>query len=50
MIAVMTPAEFNDYKGADISLAACGRRATIIPESEIPALLGHRHTYASDHA
>ncbi|KPW06701.1 Adenosylhomocysteinase [Pseudomonas syringae pv. atrofaciens] len=48
MSAVMTPAEFNDYKVADISLAAWGRRETIIAESEMPALMGLRRKYAGD--
>ena len=29
MSAVITPADFNDYKVADMSLAAWGRRETI---------------------
>ena len=32
MSAVLTPAGFNDFKVADISLAAWGRRETIIAE------------------
>ena len=40
MSAVMTPAGFTDFKVADISLAAWGRREIIIAESEMPALMG----------
>ncbi len=46
MSAVITPADFNDYKVADMSLAAWGRRETIIAESEMPALMGLRRKYA----
>ena len=42
MSAVMTPAGFTDFKVADISLAAWGRREIIIAESEMPALMGLR--------
>ena len=35
MSAVMTPAGFTDFKVADISLAAWGRREIIIAESEV---------------
>ncbi len=41
-------ATFNDYKVADISLAAWGRRELIIAESEMPALMGMRSKYASE--
>ncbi|WP_418338179.1 adenosylhomocysteinase, partial [Pseudomonas citronellolis] len=47
MSAVMTPAGFTDYKVADISLAAWGRRELIIAESEMPALMGLRRKYAA---
>ncbi|MFS2126624.1 adenosylhomocysteinase [Pseudomonas sp. Pseusp97] len=47
MSAVMTPAGFTDYKVADISLAAWGRRELIIAESEMPALTGLRRKYAA---
>ena len=47
MSAVMTPADFNDYKVADMSLAAWGRREIIIAESEMPALMGMRRKYAA---
>ncbi|MCO6056374.1 adenosylhomocysteinase [Pseudomonas sp. MOB-449] len=46
MSAVMTPADFTDYKVADISLAAWGRRELIIAESEMPALMALRRKYA----
>ncbi|MEV1306450.1 adenosylhomocysteinase [Pseudomonas aeruginosa] len=46
MSAVMTPAGFTDYKVADITLAAWGRRELIIAESEMPALTGLRRKYA----
>jgi adenosylhomocysteinase len=48
MSAVNTPADFTDYKVADMSLAAWGRRETIIAESEMPALMGLRRKYASE--
>jgi len=48
MSAVNTPAGFNDYKVADISLAAWGRREVIIAESEMPALMGLRRKYQEE--
>ncbi|AQY68976.1 MULTISPECIES: adenosylhomocysteinase [Pseudomonas] len=48
MSAVITPADFNDYKVADMSLAAWGRRETFIAESEMPALMGLRRKYAAE--
>ncbi len=48
MSAVITPADFNDYKVADMSLAAWGRRETIIAESEMPALMGLRRKYSEE--
>ncbi|MGV8841752.1 MAG: adenosylhomocysteinase [Pseudomonas sp.] len=48
MSAVPTPAGFTDFKVADISLAAWGRREIIIAESEMPALMGLRHKYAGE--
>ena len=42
MSAVLTPAGFTDFKVADISLAAWGRKEIIIAESEMPALMGLR--------
>jgi adenosylhomocysteinase len=48
MSAVITPADFTDYKVADMSLAAWGRRETIIAESEMPALMGLRRKYAAE--
>lgn len=43
----MSAKDFNDYKVADISLADWGRREIIIAESEMPALMGLRHRYAT---
>jgi hypothetical protein len=40
-------AAFADFKVADISLAAWGRREIIIAESEMPALMGMRRKYAA---
>ena len=48
MSAASTPADFNDFKVADISLAAWGRREIIIAESEMPALMGLRSKYAGE--
>ena len=48
MSAVITPAGFTDYKVADMSLAAWGRRETFIAESEMPALMGLRRKYAAE--
>lgn len=36
MSAVMTPAGFTDYKVADITLAAWGRRELIIADRKCP--------------
>ena len=47
MSAVLTPAGFTDFKVADISLAAWGRKEIIIAESEMPALMGLRRKYAA---
>ena len=41
-------AAFTDFKVADMSLAAWGRRETIIAESEMPALMGLRRKYAGE--
>ena len=40
-------AAFTDYKVADISLAAWGRREIIIAESGMPALMGMRRKYGA---
>ena len=48
MSAVNTPAGFTDFKVADISLAAWGRREVIIAESEMPALMGLRRKYLEE--
>ena len=42
MSAVITPADFNDYKVADISLADFGRREIKLAEREMPALMALR--------
>ncbi len=41
-------AAFADYKVADMTLAAWGRREIIIAESEMPALMGMRRKYAAE--
>jgi adenosylhomocysteinase len=41
-------AVFADYKVADMTLAAWGRREIIIAESEMPALMGMRRKYAAE--
>ena len=41
-------AAFADYKVADMTLAAWGRREIIIAESEMPALMGMRLKYAAE--
>jgi adenosylhomocysteinase len=38
---------FTDYKVADISLAAWGRKEIILAETEMPALMGLRRKYAA---
>ena len=48
MSAATTPADFNDYKVADISLADWGRREIQIAESEMPALMSLRRKYAAE--
>ena len=47
-MSAATPTGFTDFKVADISLAAWGRRETIIAESEMPALMGLRRKYAAE--
>ena len=47
-MSAATPTGFTDFKVADISLAAWGRRETIIAESEMPALMGLRRKYAGE--
>ena len=37
----------GDYKVADISLAAWGRKEIILAEAEMPALMGLRRKYAA---
>ena len=46
MNAVVNP-NFSDYKVADISLAAWGRKEIQIAESEMPALMAIREEYAA---
>src|SRR5256885_13777466 len=46
MNAVVNP-NFKDYKVADISLAAWGRKEIQIAESEMPALMAIRQEYAA---
>src|SRR5690349_15633146 len=46
MNAVVNP-NFKDYKVADISLAAWGRKEIAIAESEMPALMAIREEYAA---
>lgn len=48
MSAVLSPVPFTDYKVADISLAAWGRKEIIIAESEMPALMGLRRKYLAE--
>jgi len=38
---------FTDYKVADISLAAWGRKEIILAETEMPALMGLRRKYSA---
>ncbi len=40
--------EKQDYKVADISLADWGRKEIVIAQSEMPALMKLRETYASE--
>ncbi|QAX81469.1 adenosylhomocysteinase [Candidatus Pseudomonas adelgestsugas] len=48
MSVAKTRVDFNDYKVANISLAAWGRREIIIAEFEMPALMGLRRKYATE--
>ena len=41
------PADFSDYKVADITLADFGRREITLAEAEMPALMGLRRRYAA---
>lgn len=48
MTATATAANFNDYKVADIGLAAWGRKEIQIAEGEMPALMALREKYRAD--
>jgi adenosylhomocysteinase len=41
-----TPSQFNDYKVADLSLAAWGRKEILIAETEMPGLTAIRDEFA----
>ena len=47
MNAVLKPAVFNDYKVADMSLAAWGRKEIRIAETEMPGLMSIREEFAA---
>ncbi len=47
MNAVLKPAVFNDYKVADMSLAAWGRKEIRIAETEMPGLMAIREEFAA---
>ena len=47
MNAVTEPT-FNDYKGADISLADWGRKEIAIAETEMPGLMSLREKYGKE--
>jgi adenosylhomocysteinase len=47
MNAVLKPAAFTDYKVADTSLAAWGRKEIKIAETEMPGLIAIRDEYAA---
>ena len=47
MNAVLKPAVFNDYKVADMSLAAWGRKEIRIAETEMPGLMAIRDEFAA---
>lgn len=48
MTAALVTPDFSDYKVADISLAAWGRKEIAIAESEMPALMALREKYKAD--
>ena len=47
-LSVQENAVAQDYKVADISLAAFGRREVTLAEAEMPALMTLRHKYAAE--
>ncbi len=47
MSAVLKTAEFSDFKVADLSLAAWGRKEIAIAETEMPGLMAIRDEYAA---
>src|SRR5256885_10207034 len=47
MIVVLESKDFTDYKVADLSLAAWGRKEIAIAESEMPGLMAIREEYAA---
>jgi len=47
MNAVLKPAVFNDYKVADMSLAAWGRKEIRIAETEMPGLMAIRDEFSA---
>ncbi len=47
MSAVLKPANFTDFKVADLSLAAWGRKEIRIAETEMPGLMAIREEYAA---
>src|ERR1700716_654743 len=46
MNARIKPADFTDYKVADLNLAAWGRKEILIAETEMPGLMAIREEYA----
>ncbi len=47
MSAVLKTTEFSDFKVADLSLAAWGRKEIVIAETEMPGLMAIRDEYAA---
>jgi adenosylhomocysteinase len=47
MNARIKPADFTDFKVADLALAAWGRKEILIAETEMPGLMAIREEYAS---
>src|SRR5258706_8015214 len=46
MTARIKPADFTDYKVADLNLSAWGRKEILIAETEMPGLMAIREEYA----
>ena len=46
MNARTKPADFTDYKVADLALAAWGRKEILIAETEMPGLMAIREEFA----